>query len=58
MTEPDVLYTVEDRIARITLHRPRYRNAQSWALLDALDEALTRAMDDPDCQGRRGRRSG
>ena len=46
MSEPEVLYTASDRIARIALNRPRYRNAQSWTMLDALDEALTRAVDD------------
>ncbi len=45
MQEP-VLYEVRDRVAVITLNRPRYRNAQSWALLDALDTALDQAMAD------------
>ncbi|MEE2775478.1 MAG: enoyl-CoA hydratase-related protein [Acidobacteriota bacterium] len=43
----DVLYAVDGPIARITLNRPKYRNAQSWRLLDQLDEALDRAMEDP-----------
>jgi enoyl-CoA hydratase len=46
MSHEDVLYSVEGPVARVTLNRPRYRNAQSWRLLDALDAALDRAMDD------------
>ena len=49
MHEPatqDVLYAVDGPIARVTLNRPRYRNAQSWRLLDQLDEAFDRAMGD------------
>jgi enoyl-CoA hydratase len=44
----DVLYDVDGAIARVTLNRPRYRNAQSYRLLDELDIALDRAMDDPE----------
>jgi enoyl-CoA hydratase len=44
MSEPEVLYEVDGGVALITLNRPRYHNAQSWTLLDALDEALDRAM--------------
>ncbi len=43
----DVLYRVDDNVAVITLNRPRYRNAQSYRLLDDLDAALDRAMADP-----------
>ena len=43
----DVLYDVDGAIARVTLNRPRYRNAQSYRLLDELDIALDQAMDDP-----------
>lgn len=46
----DVLYETRNGIATITLNRPRYFNAQSWALLEALDEALDRAVDDPDAR--------
>ncbi|HIF99290.1 MAG TPA: enoyl-CoA hydratase [Myxococcales bacterium] len=42
----EVLYEVEGPVALITLNRPRYHNAQSWKLLDELDIALDRAMDD------------
>src|SRR4029079_877216 len=44
----DVLYSTEGPIARVTLNRPRYHNAQSYALLDELDAALQRAVDDRD----------
>ncbi len=42
----DVLYEADGGVARITLNRPQYRNAQSYRLLDELDVALDRAMDD------------
>ena len=46
MAEDDVLIEVDDRVAILTLNRPRYRNAQSWALLDQLDARLDEAMAD------------
>jgi enoyl-CoA hydratase len=46
MEHEDVLYQVDDGIALLTLNRPKYRNAQSWRLLDALDAAFDRAMAD------------
>jgi enoyl-CoA hydratase len=46
MQQEDVLYAVDGGIALVTLNRPKYRNAQSWRLLDALDAALDRAMAD------------
>ena len=46
MPAEDVLYEVDGAIALVTLNRPKYRNAQSWPLLDALDDALERAMGD------------
>lgn len=42
----EVLYEVADSVATITLNRPRYYNAQSWVLLEALDAALERAAND------------
>ncbi len=49
MADAEVLYQVVDEsIAIATLNRPRYRNAQSWQLLDELDRALDRAMADPE----------
>ncbi len=42
----DVIYEVDGAVALITLNRPRYHNAQSWKLLDELDRALDRAMED------------
>ncbi len=41
-----VLYEVRENVALLTLNRAEYRNAQSWKLLDGLDEALDRAMAD------------
>jgi enoyl-CoA hydratase len=46
MDARDVRYEVDGRVARITLDRPRYRNAQSWQLLDQLDEAFDAAQND------------
>ena len=41
-----VTYEVVDNIARITLNRPEYRNAQNSQMTYALDAAFTRATDD------------
>ena len=46
----NVLYSVDDRVATITLNRPKYRNAQSYPLLDELDAALELAAKDPDAR--------
>jgi len=43
-----LLYDKLDRIAKITLNRPKYRNAQSTALLKELDRAFAEAADDHD----------
>jgi enoyl-CoA hydratase len=43
-----ILYEVEDRVAKITVNRPRYRNSQSTPLLFQLDEAITKAGNDRD----------
>lgn len=42
----NVTYEVDGRVARVTLNRPRYRNAQSRQLLEDLDEAFAQAVDD------------
>ena len=44
----DVRYEVDGPVALVTLNRPRYRNAQSFRLLDELDAALERAVEDRD----------
>jgi enoyl-CoA hydratase len=41
-----VQYELRDRTALLTLDRARYRNAQSYPLLDELDRQLDRAMAD------------
>ena len=48
MSEEAVRYQVDGRVATVTLDRPRYRNAQSWRMLDELDAALERAQQDRD----------
>ena len=48
MEGQDVRYELEGAVALVTLDRERYRNAQSWRLLDQLDEALDRAQEDRD----------
>ncbi len=44
--EAPVTYEVVNHVARITTQRPRYRNAQSRALLEALDAAFAAAAAD------------
>jgi len=46
MSQEAVRYEVDGSIAIVTLDRPRYRNAQSWQMLDELDAALDRALQD------------
>jgi enoyl-CoA hydratase len=43
-----VRYEADGRVATVTLDRPRYRNAQSRRLLEELDDAFERAVDDHD----------
>jgi enoyl-CoA hydratase len=45
-SEPLVLYDLDGHVLKLTLNRPRYRNAQSRKLLEALDEAFARAVAD------------
>jgi enoyl-CoA hydratase len=45
-TEP-VLYAVDGTTAWIALNRPEFANAQNSAVTYALDEAMQRAVDDP-----------
>jgi enoyl-CoA hydratase len=42
----NVLYEKRDRVAVVTLNRPRYRNAQSRELLEELDAAFNEARAD------------
>jgi enoyl-CoA hydratase len=48
MTYQDILYSVDDRLATITLNRPERRNALSWPLLYEVVDALKTAEKDPD----------
>lgn len=48
MSYENIRYEVSDYIARITLNRPRYRNAQSGPLLAELDDAFATAGTDED----------
>lgn len=43
-----VTYEKLDRVARVTMNRPRYRNAQSRVLREELDRAFGEAMADQD----------
>ena len=47
MAAKAVRYVVRERIATITLNRPRVRNAQSSQLIQDLDRAMHRAAEDP-----------
>lgn len=42
----EVIYATQDQIARITLNRPEYANAQNSAMTYALDDAFYRAAAD------------
>jgi enoyl-CoA hydratase len=46
----DVTYSVDGPLAWITFNRPRYKNAQSWRLLDEVDIAMQEADRDPGVQ--------
>ena len=48
MEDKTVLYEKHDRIAKVTLNRPRYKNAQSRRLLEQLDDAFATANADDD----------
>jgi len=43
-----VLYERLGQVAKVTMHRPQYANAQSRVLLEELDAALGEAVDDHD----------
>ena len=43
-----IRYEVDDRIARVILNRPKYRNAQSRLLREEMDDAFDRAVHDLD----------
>jgi enoyl-CoA hydratase len=42
----DILYAAQDGIGVITLNRPKYRNAQSYRMLDEIDQAFDLARAD------------
>ena len=46
MTYEQILYDVDGAVARVTLNRPERKNAQSRALLEEMDAAFTRAVED------------
>ena len=48
MEEKPVLYEKHDRIAKVILNRPRYKNAQSRRLLEEMDAAFAEANADDD----------
>lgn len=43
-----ITYEIRDAIAYVTLNRPEYANAQNSAMTYAIDDALTRAVNDDD----------
>jgi enoyl-CoA hydratase len=47
-SDAEVRYEVDGRIGRVTLNRPRYRNAQSRQLLEQLDDVFAEAVADHD----------
>lgn len=48
MAFQQILVEKTDRIARVTMNRPRYRNAQSRVMREEMDAAFTDAARDPD----------
>jgi enoyl-CoA hydratase len=46
MSYTKIQYDVIDHVARVTLDRPRYRNAQSRILLEEMDDAFAHAAED------------
>lgn len=48
LSQPVGYEVLEGHVARITLNRPQYRNAQSRLLLEELDAAFVRAGEDED----------
>ncbi len=54
MTAPaalnDIAYSTDGPIAWITFNRPKFKNAQSWRLLDEFDIAMQEADMDPSIQ--------
>ena len=43
----DLIETVTDRVAMLTLNRPERLNAMSRSMMDAMLEALPRLAEDP-----------
>jgi methylglutaconyl-CoA hydratase len=50
MTQPTILYEVQDGIARITLNRPEKRNALNGELVGALREAIASSARHSQCR--------
>ena len=48
MSYDNILYEPDGPIARVILNRPEVRNAQSRKLLEEMDDAFSRAVDDPE----------
>jgi enoyl-CoA hydratase len=48
MTFHDILYTADGGVGVITMNRPAYRNAQSYRMLDEIDDAFELARADED----------
>src|SRR5215470_6710748 len=49
-TEAPVLYTVSQRVARVTMNRPSAMNAMSRIMITELRTALERAQNDPEAE--------
>ena len=48
MNYQNLLYSVDDRVATVTLNRPERHNALSTALVDEIMAAMTQADRDPE----------
>src|SRR5258708_933686 len=48
MSFHDIVYSVDGGVATIALNRPRYKNAQSYRMLDEIDAGFAKARADRD----------
>ena len=48
MSYKHIRYEKSDRIARVILNRPRYKNAQSRLMIEEMDQAFAAANEDDD----------
>lgn len=50
MTDYETVRYEPGRIARVILNRPEKQNAQSWRMLEEMEDAFVRAVEDDECR--------